>query len=105
MNLLSRKEELVLLSIWKLGPNAYGNAVRRDVSDATGYNWLIGSVYAPISKMLREGLVISYNTDPEPVKGGRSKVVYRVTEVGKSALNRIKEVNKFLWNDIPPLEF
>ena len=103
MNLLSRQEELVLVTVWKLGKTAYGNAIRRELEESTGNKWLIGSVYAPISKMLKTGLIVSENSEPTKEKGGRSKVVYHLTRDGREALINVKNANDELWMDVPSL--
>ena len=38
MKLLSRIEEIILLSIWRLGDEAYGIAIQEEVVKVTGKN-------------------------------------------------------------------
>ncbi len=40
MRLLSRIEEIILLSIWRLESDAYGIAILEEVRKATGKTWL-----------------------------------------------------------------
>ena len=44
MKLLSRQEEIVLLSIWHLKDNAYGVTIREHISELTGKYWSIGAI-------------------------------------------------------------
>lgn len=103
MHLLSRSEEIVLLSIWKLQGNAYGVTIRRQVNETTGYKWSIGAVYAPLHRLEKKGMVKVYKGEPVPERGGRSKVYYEVTTEGKKALQEIKRVHEALWKEAPAL--
>lgn len=103
MKLLSRSEEIVLLAVWKLQGNAYGITIRENIYEDTGEKWSIGAIYAPLHRIEKKGLVRNFNGDPMPERGGRSKVFYEVTEKGKLALRRIKEVNESIWKEAPNL--
>jgi len=105
MKLLSRSEEIVLLSIWKLQGNAYGVTIRKQVSKITGKNWSIGAIYAPLHRVEKKRLVRTIKSDPLPERGGRSKVYYEITPKGKKALLEIKKVHDSLWVGISSLEF
>ena len=105
MKLLSRIEEIILLSIWRLGDRAYGMAIREEVIKATGKKWLLGAIYGPLGRLHKNGYVLTLMGEPTPERGGRSKVYYRVSREGIKALCEIKRVNSLVWNDIEELEF
>jgi len=105
MKLLSRIEEIILLSVWKLGDGAYGITIREEVVKATGKDWLLGAIYAPLSRLYKNGYVKSIAGPPTPWRGGRSKVYYRLTAEGKRALAEVQKVNARLWQGVPKLEF
>jgi len=105
MELLSRTEEIVMLSIWKLKGDAYGVTIRKQVSKITGKNWSIGAIYAPLHRVEKKGLVRTVKGDPLPERGGRSKVYYEITPKGKKALLETKKVHDSLWVGISSLEF
>ena len=52
MRLISRLEEIILLSIWRLRDNAYGITILDEVARATGKTWLTGSIYASLGRLL-----------------------------------------------------
>ena len=104
MKLLSRIEEIILLSIWRLKEDAYGMTIREEVIKATGKNWLLGAIYGPFVLHHKNGYVKTIKGDPSPERGGRAKVYYRLTGHGKSALREIQKVNAVIWKDIPSLE-
>ena len=103
MRLLSRKEEMILLAVWKLQGNAYGVTIREYIEKMTGVKWLFGAVYNPLGRMVDMGHVESYESEPVPERGGRRKTLYRLTQAGKKELIRIHELNAALWDDIPSL--
>ncbi len=105
MRMLSRTEEIVLLSIWKLRGNAYGVSIRKQVSKITGKNWSIGAIYAPLHRVEKKGLVRTIKSAPLPERGGRSKVYYEITSKGRKALLETKKVHDSLWIGISSMEF
>ena len=104
MRLISRIEEIILLGIWRLEPEAYGIAILEEVRKATGKAWLTGSIYASLGRLLKHGLVESSEGDPSPERGGRRKIYYRVTPDGLQALKEVRKVNLAIWADIPVFE-
>jgi len=105
MKLLSRIEEIILLSIWRLGEEAYGMTIRKEVIKATRKNWLLGAIYGPLGRLCKNGYVVTIKGEPSSQRGGRAKVYYRLTKEGKAALLEIQRVNTLIWKDIPALEF
>ena len=97
MKLLSRVEEIMLLSILKLQDNAYGVTIRKLISEITGKRWSIGAIYVPLERLEHKGFVESYTGEPTEIRGGRSKRMYRVSREGHRALEEIKKLNKALW--------
>ena len=105
MKLLSRIEEIILLSIWRLQDDAYGMTIRREVIKAAGKKWLLGAIYGPLGRLYKNGYVTTVKGEPSPERGGRAKVYYRLTKEGKAALLEIQKVNSIIWENIPSLEF
>jgi PadR family transcriptional regulator PadR len=105
MRLLSRKEEMILLAIWKLqnDDGAYGVTIRSYIEKMTGIKWLFGAIYGPLGRLVDYGYVESFESDPLPERGGRRKILYRLTPRGKAELLTVNKLNKSLWQDVPPL--
>lgn len=104
MKLLSRIEEIILLSIWRLSDAAYGMTIREEIMKATGKKWLLGAIYGPLGRLYKNGYVSTIKGDPTPERGGRSKVYYRLTRKGIEALREIQRVNSLIWNGIEELK-
>ncbi len=104
MKLLSRQEEIVLLSIWKLKGNAYGVTIREYISKITGRYWSIGAIYVPLDRLVEKGFVTSHQGQPTSRRGGRSKRFYELTRLGMAVLGEIRQVQKILWKDFPEIQ-
>jgi len=100
MKLLSRSEEIILLTILKLKDNSYGVAIRELIFRETGSKWSFGSIYMPLNKLTRRGYVKKTMGDPTPERGGRSKCLYEITERGLKALRKIKGIQESVWENV-----
>jgi PadR family transcriptional regulator, regulatory protein PadR len=105
MRLLTRTEEIMLLSIWRLGENAYGITIREEVARTTGEEWPLGAVYPFLSRLHRAGYARTLTSRSTPERGGRHKIMYRLTDTGKEALAEIQLVNARAWEGIPAQAF
>ncbi len=100
MNLLTRAEELLLLAVWKLQADAYCVPIRKKLCGITGEKWSLGSIYMPLDRMVKNGLLTSYISENTAERGGRHKRIYKLTPEGKKALLRIHSVQNEMWSDI-----
>jgi PadR family transcriptional regulator PadR len=104
MKFLSRIEEILLLSIWKLKDNAYGISIREQVEQDTGVRWLSGAIYAPLNRLRKNGYVSTRQAEQPAELGGRPRIYYTLTELGKEKLISIQQVNRDVWQDVPDLQ-
>ncbi len=100
MKLLSRSEEFVLLAVWKLQDRAYSLPIREKISEITRQDWSLGSIYTPLERLSRKGLLTSYLTEATPERGGRHKRVYQLTLSGRQALIHIRTIDQAMWSGI-----
>lgn len=101
MKLLTRPEELILLAIWRLKDNAYCIPIRAQVSEITGEEWSLGSIYMPLDRLRKKGFLDSYLSEITPERGGRHKRIYKLTSAGLGALQKVHGVEKRMWQGIP----
>jgi len=104
MRLLSRAEELVLLAVWKLKDDASSIPIREHLTAKTGKDWSFGSVFAPLERLEKKGLLRSTLTEPTNIRGGRSKRVYRITSFGRQALAEMSRIQAAMWEDASVLD-
>jgi DNA-binding PadR family transcriptional regulator len=103
MRFLSRKEELLLLAIWRLQDGAYGVAIRKHVSKVTGKYWSIGAIYDVLDRLTRKKLVSTQTSEPIKARGGKSRKYFQVTKQGFQALREIKRLQEKTWADLPQM--
>jgi len=84
-------EQLILLALIRLGPDAYGVTVRSEIEARTGRAVSPGALYTALARMEKRGLVSSRLGDPTPERGGKRKRLYRVQPAGERALARVFE--------------
>ena len=100
MKLLSRAEELCLLSVRMHDGQAYGASIRNHLIDATETDWSIGVVYQTLDRMAGRGLLSTHVGAPTAERGGRSKKIYRLTKEGIQALAIIRAIQQDMWRDL-----
>ena len=105
MSFLTRKEELIMVTILKLGGNAYGVSIRDKVIELSKQNIVYGTLYNSLEYLIRKGFVSSQKGDPTPERGGKSKTIYSITPEGKIALQKTREFQEQVWQDMPKLTF
>ena len=88
---LSDFELFVMLAIAALGDDAYGVTITTRISDRTGRDVSIGAVYATLGRLGDKGFVTFSFSDPEPVRGGRSRKLVSLTPAGARALRATTE--------------
>lgn len=101
MKLLSRAEEIMLLTILKLDDNAYGVSIRKQIYMDTGDMWSFASIYTPLDKLTRKKFVTKIKGEPTAARGGKSKYMYQITRDGKKALLEIQKTHSQIWAGIP----
>lgn len=99
MDMLTKLEELILLSVLKLGDNAYGTTIYKYLKKITGKSLSLGGVYFPLDRLAKRGFLMSYTSKATPERRGLSKRYYKLTPQGLEALNEVKRVNEILWAD------
>lgn len=90
-------EQLVMLSVIRLGDAAYAAEVRRDLAAAANRRLSAATVHVTLVRLERKGLLDSWESDPEPVRGGRSRRCFRLTAEGAAALRSAREVMDRMW--------
>ena len=79
-------ELYVLLALVHLEEDAYGLRIRQLIEARTNRHVAIGAVYATLGRLADKGLADHRLTEPQPVQGGRSRKVYRLSAAGERAL-------------------
>jgi len=93
----------VLLAVTRLADDAYGLAIRRDVSARLHHDYSVGAIYTTLQRLEDKGLVSSHTTDPTPTRGGRSRRQFGVTGAGRRALEHARQAAASAWSGVGAL--
>lgn len=98
---LGEFEMVVLTTLARLGSDAYGMTIRREIEARTGRSVSIGAVYSTLRRLERKGLTESSLGEPTAARGGRAKRYFALTAAGSVALDRARAMFARLWQDLP----
>jgi DNA-binding PadR family transcriptional regulator len=94
---LGTLELAALLAVARLGEDAYGLAVRRDLTARTGREHSVGAIYPTLQRLEDKGLLTSHAGEPLPVRGGRARRHYVPTGAGAHALREAERHAVSIW--------
>ncbi|KYG72818.1 PadR family transcriptional regulator [Roseivirga echinicomitans] len=102
---LGEFEELVLLTVGALYPEAYGVGIMDDIAKETGRSVNISAIHSALRRLDEKGFVTSEMGGPTNERGGRRKRIFELTAFGKKALDEVQEQRMSLYNRIPNISF
>lgn len=102
--LLTDFELMILLACLRIGDQAYGVQIAREIEATCGRRVLLGAAYAALDRLEGNGLVSSAVGDPTPERGGRARRFFRVTARGLRAVRDTQQALVSLWRDLPQLK-
>jgi DNA-binding PadR family transcriptional regulator len=94
---LGEFEQVVLLAVRHLGPDAYGVTIRREIEARTGRKVSHGAIYPTMDRLETKGYVSSYIGEPTSQRGGRSKKHFQLEPAGSEALERSRNMLAAMW--------
>ena len=93
-------QQMTMLAVARLGGDAYGAAIRRELIDVAHRKVSVPTVYVTLVRLEEQGLVSSSEVSREGEGGGRARRVFRVTAKGWSALERARVAMDRLWDGV-----
>ncbi len=81
-----------MLAVARLGEDAYGASIRREIEGRTGRPVSVGALYATLGRLGDKGLLRFRISAPEPMRGGRSRKHCALSPAGKAALEHSTEM-------------
>jgi len=99
--MLSVLEEIILSAIYRLKDNAYGVTIRNKVSEVTHRDIIYGTLYNTLEQLVRKGYIYKLRGEPTGERGGRSRMLYTLSETGIQALQDARELQNKIWQGLP----
>lgn len=93
-------EELVLLAVLRKGSDAYAVTIRRELSERSGSDVAMGSVYATLDRLEEKALVGSELEKPTGSRPGRPRRFYTVLPAGHAALDETRSIRDAMWRGV-----
>ena len=101
---LSNFELTVMLAIMRVGDDAYGVPIARELAAHRGTTVSRSSLYAALDRLETKGLVSSTLGEPTPERGGRAKRYFRVTTRGLRVVREARGLLVKLWSGLAQVE-
>jgi DNA-binding PadR family transcriptional regulator len=102
MDYLGEFELLVMLAVLRLGANAYGMTIRREIEDVGERSASLGAVYTTLERLEDKGFVSSAVGERTEERGGRAKKYFKITASGSSAMKRSLESTEAMKKGLSP---
>lgn len=90
-------EQAVLLAVLRLGDDAYGRAILKEVQARLDRDVAAGAVHATLDRLERKELLSSRLGSGTPGRDGRARRYYTLSAAGVRALNDAREAMTNLW--------
>jgi len=101
---LSDFELIAMLVLLRLGEDAYGVPIAREMEEQTKREVKLGSVYAALERLEEKGFVASELGQPTQERGGRAKRYFHITQQGMREVRETRRTLIRLWQGIPELK-
>lgn len=89
-----------LLAVLRLGDEAWGAKIRRELEETAQRAIAIATVYVTLVRLEKKGFLTSWQADPEPVRGGKAKKCYALTSARSEALREARATLVRMWAGI-----
>lgn len=86
MSILGEFEQLILWAVLRLGDEAYGVSIAREIEERTGRDVSPGSIYTALGRLEDRGLVHSRREGGGAGRAGRPRKFYRLRSAGARSL-------------------
>jgi DNA-binding PadR family transcriptional regulator len=94
---LGEFEHLLLLAVMRLGDEAYGVTIRREIEERTGRPVSLGAIYPTMDRLEERGYVTSAMSRPTSSRGGRSRRYFRLESAGQAMVDRAHDMIAAMW--------
>src|ERR1700747_1323429 len=93
-------EQAVLITVIRLGDEAYGRGILKDVQASLDRDVAPGAVHATLDRLERKRLLSSKLGSGTPVRAGRPRRYYRLLPSGVRALNDSRAAVDNIWSGL-----
>ena len=102
---LGEFEELVMLTVGTLYPEAYGVSVKNEIRRQTDRKVTLSTVHATLNRLENKGYLDSNFGPATKERGGKRKRLFTITSSGVRQLEAARTWRDRLWRSIPKMAF
>jgi DNA-binding PadR family transcriptional regulator len=97
---LGEFEHLLLLTVLRLGPSAYGLEIARELETRAGRHVSRGALYTSLDRLETKGLLRWRVAEGSAQRDGLPRRLYSVTVPGVTALREHRELLRRMWRGV-----
>lgn len=95
-------EHLTLLAVLRLGNDAVGGEVRRELARSADRDVVLSTVYVTLMRLEEKRLVSSWLGEPTRKQGGKARRHFRVLPAGVTAARESRDTLLRMWEGVDP---
>ena len=99
-HLMGEFEHLILLATMRLGDEAYGVSILREIEARTERDVSQAAAYLTLKRLEEKGWMESRKGEPTERRAGRPRRYFRVTDLGRAKLREAREGLMNMWTGI-----
>lgn len=100
--MLTRADEMLLVCILVLGEEAFSTTIKQEMYRRVRKRISVGTLWVALDQLAARGLVTKEARKNPDRKGGRPRVYYGLTTVGRNSLKKTRELQERLWKGVAP---
>src|SRR3984893_414664 len=100
---LGEFEHLLLLTVLRLGVDAYGLEIARELASRAGRRISRGALYSSLDRLEQKGLIRWKEVEGSPLRDHLPRRLYTATASGVAALRESREGLARMWRGMQPL--
>lgn len=93
---LGELQQLIMLAVLRLGPDAYGARIRRELRTVAQRKVSISAIYVTLVRLEEQGLSRSHPGET-PATGGRPRRCFELTPRGEKLLRTTRAAANRMW--------
>jgi DNA-binding PadR family transcriptional regulator len=95
---LGEFEHMVTLAVLRLGDDAYGVSIRKELEARVGRKVSRSTAYITLERLARKGYLTPRMADRSETRSGKPRRYFAVTEAGRAALRTSGQALMRLWD-------
>ena len=100
---LGEFEEIVMLTVAILYEDAYGVSIKKEIESRLSRNVSVGALQSALKRLEDKNYLQSQDKNATQERAGRPKRYYKITSLGKEAMEYTKTTRNSLWDAIPAI--